>query len=1407
MAMRIAGKFRRWMRAGACSLAALATLSMVARAIPSGPPAVTTGSVVTVPANNSWGQVYKVLFYQGNVLVLDAGVDALYQLAPGATSWTTLVPAKTGILGGGFNAQGMTIDAVGNLYITVAYSQSVNSTALFWRVPYQNGTWNVTASDGWGSNLVDSNTGNSLDTSGELGSSYSVEAFFQNSSKMDGSGTLYFWTTSNGLWSAPVDKTGNASQASVNATQILSGTKAGQSKIAVDAAGNIYFVEYHATTNSGRDTGIWFIPAAAADPITGGGLVGVGPPLIRVDAGQANSSAPIVYAGVTLDANGNLYLTSEQNTNYNETVGGTWEIPNVCGPTGVNASNVTQCLNWNNTEMLAPVGGNQPLAVDSRGYLWIPSYQSSFPPSNANGPYPGVDGNPGIFGLVVWAPGVLNLNDVPAAPSPTGTPGTAGILYYSFNSTVTPGGFQFSSSVPGNASVFGTTQTNPLPPTSSTGTPPAPCNAPATPGPYATYSSQGWCELWVTLDPTAPGPVSAELTLLDSTLTPIPGSTVYVNGTGQGPGVALLDNPGLAWLASATALNTPAQVASDAFGDTWVADPGKRTVLYFAAGSSLASGQSVGSNLLAPTGVAVDGAGDVYIGDSGKVYEIPCVTNSSTQSTCAYGTQTTIATGLGASLNLAVDGSGNVYVADSQKGQVVKIPSPAQSNLINSTDELGASASSYPTVGFGLIAPSAVAVDAFDNVYVADSGNLYEEIAAPFNGQTAIIEGTLGDVTGLAVDASGSVIVAQNGGLLRIPSLGGTLNANSAGPLDTSVDVPSNATDSVASVSITSPTGVALDQQGNLYVGDTTNGPNLYQLNVVNGFVQYGVGLVPSQITTQAVPLVNIGNEPLSVTAAVPPLSVNGSGTATESGNTTSVSDATFFSITNPAPGTCDPSGSTPVAPGSFCTLGTGFTPPTPAAGDTSSITYTGFTITVPTNAVNVAAGTVAMSQQGTALAGLEPTQIAVQVNLTAPSYPGAGAVVVTVTPEPSDSVNYPNAIPYGTVTLTLTNTATQQSIQLTDKITSGGTAGAALAYSIPVSGLLGGTYSVAAAYGGNLTQLMQPSTLPTAPPTTFTVNTAAPAITLAFAATPAANTNLQSVNGVTYVATGQKVSLTATVTSTLGTPTGTVTIMNGSQAVGTATYGQDGNWSFAAGGLPVGSYNLTAVYSGDQNFSSVSSSPAVTFQDIQPSVLLSASPGTVTTKAGTPVQTTITIQSLVAFAAPTGANITCEVAPVDTVPYYAECTFSNPQPDIVGCAAGTGTSIAPCQVITQSSVLTLSSNIPVNIAPTASNVPLNGPHSSPLLPAGVFGLGLLGLALRRRAIFNRYLLNAVCCILFLAGAVIGMTSCTNSSYSKPPKVPTYTTPSGSYNVSIVVSNPATGVVESLPFTVGVTIQ
>ena len=200
--------------------------------------------------------------------------------------------------------------------------------------------------------------------------------------------------------------------------------------------------------------------------------------------------------------------------------------------------------------------------------------------------------------------------------------------------------------------------------------------------------------------------------------------------------------------------------------------------------------------------------------------------------------------------------------------------------------------------------------------------------------------------------------------------------------------------------------------------------------------------------------------------------------------------------------------------------------------------------------------------------------------------------------------------------------------------------------------------------------------------------------------------------------------------------------------------------------------------------------------------MLLTASPASVTTTAGTPVASTITLQSLVGFSAPSGANITCNVSQLGApnFPPYSECTFNNPQPDI--CAPTTNTTCVPA-----TTVLTLTTNIPVNIPTSASNTQKAQPLRTPLALAGMFGLGLLGLALRRRAIFNRYLLNLVCLVLFFAGTVMGITSCTNSGYQGHIQVPHYTTPSGTYKISIQVTDTQTGVVESLPFTLGVTIQ
>jgi hypothetical protein len=859
-------------------------------------------------------------------------------------------------------------------------------------------------------------------------------------------------------------------------------------------------------------------------------------------------------------------------------------------------------------------------------------------------------------------------------------------------------------------------------------------------------------------------------------------------------------------------------VASDPIGDTWVADAGEKQVIYFPAGSSSASGKSVGTGLSDPTGVAVDGAGDIYIADwnsskkLGTVYEIPWVPNTTAPNFGAYGNQIALSTktmGLGNNLNLAVDGSGDLYVADPNNARVVKIPTPSQASLVVNPLTAGdTTATTTVTVGSGFTAPSAVAVDSSGDVYVADATangtSLIEVSAFPASAQTTITASLPAPVTGLAVDDSGSVIAALSSeGLYRIPNIVtngvGALSVNSASLIDTSFTLlsPSSPTAPgfcggpgacTITTNVTSPGGVALDQQGNIYVTDMTNGiPNLYQMNITKGFVNYGVGLTPTVADEQDLVLFNIGNEPLKLTPNPP--SFSGPDAAND------------YTLSPPSGGTkCDTTGVALVATGASCSLGPTFTPPALAKSDLTPNIYSD-SLSVPTNATNIGGGgTATAALQAASINGLENTTTTVQVNLTAATYPGSGTVTVNIAPDVATSGQnvypLPDA-PLGTVLLTLSCASpgcTQAAIMETGtatQVSSSGQPTSVTFSNLPV--LDGGNYNVTADYLGSVLNLMAKST----GSATFTVNRATPVITLSQPVGVIPN----ATNGVYYMLQGAPNTLLAKVTSAVGTPTGTVTLNDAKQgSLGPATYTSNQIWTFNVGALAVDPYSVTASYGGDENFSPVSTKVPVTFQLIPESVLLTASPASVSTKAGTPVASTITIQSLVGFSALRGANISCEIAPADTVPSYSECTFNNPQPIICAPTATNNT----CNPAT--TVLTLSTNIPVNI-PIASNTHRSQPFGSPLSLAGIFGLGLLGLTLRRRAIFNRSLLNLICLVLSFAGAVMGITSCTNSNYTHTPVVPVYTTLSGTYNISIQVTDTATGVVESLPFTLGVTIQ
>jgi hypothetical protein len=84
------------------------------------------------------------------------------------------------------------------------------------------------------------------------------------------------------------------------------------------------------------------------------------------------------------------------------------------------------------------------------------------------------------------------------------------------------------------------------------------------------------------------------------------------------------------------------------------------------------------------------------------------------------------------------------------------------------------------------------------------------------------------------------------------------------------------------------------------------------------------------------------------------------------------------------------------------------------------------------------------------------------------------------------------------------------------------------------------------------------------------------------------------SLNPSTF---GAAVTFTATVTSTGGTPTGTVTFKDGTTTLGTGAL-SSGKATFKTSTLAVGTHSITAVYAGSSNF--VTSTSSVLTQTVK---------------------------------------------------------------------------------------------------------------------------------------------------------------------------------------------------------------
>ena len=104
----------------------------------------------------------------------------------------------------------------------------------------------------------------------------------------------------------------------------------------------------------------------------------------------------------------------------------------------------------------------------------------------------------------------------------------------------------------------------------------------------------------------------------------------------------------------------------------------------------------------------------------------------------------------------------------------------------------------------------------------------------------------------------------------------------------------------------------------------------------------------------------------------------------------------------------------------------------------------------------------------------------------------------------------------------------------------------------------------------------------------------------------------------------GQAETLTANVTGTGGTPSGSVTFFNGTTSLGTAPLAS-GTATLSLSTLPVGSDSITAVYSGDASFApATSAAQVVTVGPAGASVAVSASPTSQTFGAAVTVTATV---------------------------------------------------------------------------------------------------------------------------------------------------------------------------------------
>ena len=745
------------------------------------------------------------------------------------------------------------------------------------------------------------------------------------------------------------------------------------------------------------------------------------------------------------------------------------------------------------------------------------------------------------------------------------------------------------------------------------------------------------CAVNIQFLPRAPGLRRGAVVLYDNESPPKPLLTVPLYGTADSPLAALAPNTSTLVNMGDVATVSPFQIALDGAGNLYVGNYGNANVLKVAPGGGSASVVSTGSiPLVSVAGVALDGAGNLFVADQGAGHVV-VVTPEGVASVLSI---TGLSEELFEPMALAIDAAGNLYIADAKSGRIIKVSSIEIAE--------GTSAGEGSVIGTGnyALGPgiTGVAVDAEGTVYIADPLN-HRIVQVTAIGEASLlvpvgITPALSSPQSVSVDGMGNVYIADTGN-------GRVIEVTTAGVASV-VSTPG--------LNPTLPSGVTVDPSGNIFISDRDNHriAEIPTSEASLAFPSTRIGLTsPAQTAT----VTNVGNQPL-IFAAHPTYTADfaehtGDANPCTSATTLSagtvcnvsvefapksmVSRSAGITLTNnalnisPSAQQVSVSG-TPLLPADTTATTVSAIPSSLIIGQTVNLaamvadTTTGDTSNVPTGevsftdtlgstltslnngiGVNLSAGQATLS--GVLLRGIGTHTITAVFGGVTNSYlSSTGTTPITVSQaavtllvQPAKTVfgqtssvgvtvtgSYTTiAAPSGTVSYSILNASSASIASGTIPLTVGSTSSTA---SFPIPNTLApGGYTVNVTYSGDSNYLA----VPTATPVPFTVNKTNPTVSLVSSLNP-----VLSLNPVTF---------TATVSSTAGTPTGSVSFTDGQTLLNSVPLAE-GVATYTTSSLALGAHSIIAIYSGDANFVSVTSSTLTqTVEDFTLSVSMPA--------------------------------------------------------------------------------------------------------------------------------------------------------------------------------------------------------